>query len=188
MSEVATAVDLYPSDDEEYTGAELVSSTLLSFDVEGTDAVDPEPGIWSTELGLDSDQQTSCHPGRCSAGTRTYRINALTEMPAQLAAIIIAAVPARVLMAPIEGIALRLLARLILDSRGMFAGDIYVPFDPLPWGAVANAVGLDLLHFLAQAEIWAAMYQIASWCRISEEDWKRMDEEDEAEMRRNNEV
>lgn len=187
-SEAVTALDLDTSDDEEYRGAEMVSRTLISFDVEASDAVDPAPGIWSAELRANGDQQASSYRARGSGRARTYRVNSLTEMPAQLAAIIMAAVPARVLMAPLEGITLRLLVKLILGSRGLSTGDIYAPFDPLPWGAVANHVGLELVHFLAQAEIWAALYQLASWCRISEEDWKRMDEEDEAERRRDNQA
>jgi hypothetical protein len=187
-SEAATAVDLYPSDDEEYTGREMISRTLISFDVEAPDTVDPAPGIWSAELRANSDQHPSSNPGRSSVTTPTYRVNALTELPARLATIIMAAAPVRIITAPIEGVTLRWLVQLILESRGMSTEGIYVPFDPLPCGAVANFVGLELVHFLVQAEIWAAMYQIASWCRISEEDWKLMDEEEEAEMRRDNEA
>jgi hypothetical protein len=178
----ATA-DFYPSDDEENTGAEMVSRTLISFDVEASESVDPPPGVWSAELRANfaDSQQQPPNTYRGAGRTPLYRDNALTRLPAMMAAEFLSALPARLLNAPSEAIIHRWFVRSVMASRGMGTGEMYGVFEMLPWRAVANFVGLELVHLLVQGEIWAGMYQIASWCRISEEEWKEMDEEDERE-------
>lgn len=63
--------------------------------------------------------------------------------------------------------------RSYLSHRGLGFGDIYgVSFvDNLSWTAVANFLGLELIHLFLEGEIWAMMTMVAQQYRMTEDEW-----------------
>jgi hypothetical protein len=181
----------YASDDEDNSG-DMVSTTLISFDVEATEATDPPPGQWFAELRHNvadngrPDGSGGAHAAGCSHAPKpVYRSTMLTRLPSCLAADWLAWVPIRVIVVPLEAVTLRWLVRTYLGARGLSVAGTYPVLSwglswaaiannlslGLSWTAVANLVGVELVHFFIQCEIWAGMSQIASYFRMSEEEW-----------------
>jgi hypothetical protein len=165
QSTFSTRGDEYVSDDEE---TEVVSATLISFDVEATESTDTPPGVWSAEL------RPNPVDGRAQQGQEPiYRENSLTRLPAVLATDILTALPARILTGPSEAILWRYFVRSYLSHRGIGLEGIYgLSFiDSVSWTAMSNFLGLELIHLFLESEIWAMMTQLAQSYLISEEEW-----------------
>jgi hypothetical protein len=141
-----TSQDDFASDDEE---TEIISATLISFDVEATDpspdptnpasasgnggAADATPGIWSAELRPNVAESTAHHsadghgdhgpdcPHHNLQGQHepAYRENVLTRLPAILATDVLAITPARLLMTPFAATVWLSLARPYMARAGM---------------------------------------------------------------------
>lgn len=163
--------DEYASDDEE---TEVVSATLISFDVEATEATDtPAPGFWSAELrpNTSGEQGTVRHEP-------LYRDNALTRLPSVIATDILTVVSSYVLIAPYEAFALRFLARSWRMQHGLPIADIYglSPIGSFSWTAVANFLGLELCYLVIESELWGSMTMLASSVNYSEEEWEKKEE------------
>lgn len=141
--------DEFGSDDEE---TEVVSATLISFDVEATEATDTSPG-WCAEL-RPSVPESGGPPG--NAASRVYRENTLTTLPARLAARLLASLPVRVLAERIEGPALRALVRAMLARRGLPTDSIRGLWS-FSWTATGNLLGLEFMWFLLSFECWSAL-------------------------------
>lgn len=208
----------FSSDDE--ATEEVVSATLISFDVENNpDNPDPTndsnipPGVWSAELrpnpGNDSpldgrDGDDGGGGTRPRQAARVYRDNALTQLSASVAAGILARRVSSVLLAPFEASALREIARLWCQARGIPTDALWEPawfypfvigrgarfglgldFSvPFSLGSLANLVGLEEVHFLIDACLWGIIPLVASRYFISEEEWDKRQKEKEAEERR----
>lgn len=169
--------DGYGSEDEDNSN-DMVSTTLISFDVEATDATDPPPGQWSAELrpnvgeGSRLDGATQSRP----AQQPKYRSTTLTRLPSGLATDIFAWLPTRLLSAPFEAVVWRYFVRSFLGARGLSVENVYPVWY---WGMskymIANFAGIELVQFLIQFDVWAAMYSIASYFRLTEKEWSYVD-------------
>lgn len=165
QSTVSARPDEYASEDDE---AEVVNPTLISFDVEASESTDVPPGVWSAEL------RPNVAESRSQLGQEpVYRENVLTRLPAILATDVLAALPVRIITAPSEAMVWRYFVRSYLSRRGLGFGDIYgISFvDNLSWTAVANFLGLELIHLFLEGEIWAMMTMIAQQYRMTEDEW-----------------
>jgi hypothetical protein len=191
----APGQDDFASDDEE---AEMISATLISFDVEATDPTpDPTstttnttgdattsnannnttPNVWSAELRPNLASSTHPSPLHPSAHhpDPIYRENILTRLPAILATDVLAITPARLLMTPFAamvwlGLARPYMARLGLPVDGVVEGAGWW------WGlrsgrGLVNMLGLELLLAVMHGEAWAAVMLVAERYRFSEEEW-----------------
>lgn len=166
--------DDYHTDEEDNEG---VSATLISFDVEATEATDAPPGLWSAELrpSLVADSRNPFAP------QATYLDTELTRFPAHLAASIFAHALVRLISTPYEAVALRLIARSFRLRYGLSVDDIYTTslFEGFSWSSVVNYFGIELVQLGVSGELWAIFAGISQWLHVSEEDWKtRQDEID----------
>ncbi|KAL8418373.1 hypothetical protein RB594_001830 [Gaeumannomyces avenae] len=163
--------DYYDSDDEEDT--ERVSATLISFDVEATDAT--EEGVWSAELRADAPADLAGGAAGLGGGggggggggpgggclgqqaTVSYNDNALTRLPASLAADMLTVVSSNLFQAPMEAFALRLLARTFLGRNGGSVADVYAPtpWRGVTWTAVSSLLQVEMVHLLIKGEVWS---------------------------------
>lgn len=138
----------FSSDDE--ATEEVVSATLISFDVENNpDNPDPTndgnmpPGVWSAELrpnpGNDSPLARDGDDGgaRSRQPARVYRDNALTQLSASIAAGVLARRVSSLLLAGLEASALREIAWHWCRARGMPTDALWEPvwFWPFVAGA-----------------------------------------------------
>ncbi|PHH79064.1 hypothetical protein CDD80_5695 [Ophiocordyceps camponoti-rufipedis] len=168
--------DEYASDEEENEG---VSATLISFDVEATDSSDAPPGLWSAELrpsaGTDSKSTASLLP--------VYLDTALTQLPVMAAGRTLGDALVRILTAPTEAIALRLVAHQFRWRIGYPGPRIYnINFSSqLSMTTFAvNFFATELLHLILCGEVWALFTGISQWYHRTDEQWQ---EEEEAKAR-----
>lgn len=159
--------DEYATDDDEN---ERVNTTLISFDVEATEASpDAPPGLWSAELrpSQATDARGDAQP--------VYLDTLLTQLPALLAANIFTDTTLRLLMAAYEATALRLMARSHRLRYGLPCDDIYAPnvLSDLSWRAVANLLGVELMHITISGEIWAVFTGLAQFFHMSDKEWQK---------------
>lgn len=202
----APDTDDFSSDDE--ATDEVVSATLISFDVEnnpdnpdpGNDNNMPPGGIWSAELRP--------NPGNDSMGageaygrdgdiarrpSKVYRDNTLTQLPASIAAGVLARRISSLLLAPLEASAMRQIARLWCHARGWQTNGLWEPvwFWPLTFNrrsrfgfnlafgsgfssnSLLNFVGLEAIHLLVDACLWGYIPFVVSQHLVSDEEWER---------------
>jgi hypothetical protein len=158
----------------------MVSTTLISFDVEATDATDPPPGQWSAELrpnvaeGSRSDAVAQSRHAR----PPTYRSTALTRLPSTLAADIFSWLTTWILSAPVEAVASGWFVRSFAAARGLGVDEL-LPFWSfgLTRHTLANFAGITLVNFFVQFDIWASMYGVASLFFFTEDEWSYMESE-----------
>lgn len=158
--------DEYATDEDE---GERVNTTLISFDVEATEASpDAPPGLWSAELrpSQATDPRGDSQP--------IYLDTLLTQLPALLAANIYTDTALRLMMAAYEATALRLMARFHRAQRGLPCDDIYPPnvLTDLSWRAVTNLLGAELVHMTISGEIWAVFTALTQYFHMSDKEWK----------------
>ncbi|KAJ6785113.1 hypothetical protein PWT90_08108 [Aphanocladium album] len=158
--------DEYGTDEDE---SERVNTTLISFDVEATEASPDAPaGLWSAELrpSQATDARGDTQP--------VYLDTLLTQLPALLAANIYTDTCLRLMMAAYEATALRLMARCHRIQHGLSCDDIYAPnvLSDLSWRAVTNLLGAELIHITISGEIWAAFTGLAQYFHVSDKEWK----------------
>ncbi|KAK4147206.1 uncharacterized protein C8A04DRAFT_9193 [Dichotomopilus funicola] len=191
------SVDEFGSDDEE---TEIISATLISFDVEAADPTTPgasgpggstapngavggdtTPGIWSAELRPnipDNSRSSGYGTGTGSINNRhesVYRENAFTALPARLAANILALTPARLMAMPMTVAVHVFLARSYMRRMGMSLDIVNTGagfwFGMQSARGLVNLLGLELLLGVLQAESWAAIMLVANRWRYTEEEW-----------------
>ncbi|XWX02008.1 hypothetical protein V2A60_010040 [Cordyceps javanica] len=158
--------DEYATDEDDN---ERVNTTLISFDVEATEASpDAPPGLWSAELrpSQATDARSDAQP--------LYLDTLLTQLPALLAANMYSDTTLRLMMAAYEATALRLMARCHRLSHGLPCDDIYVPnpLSELSWRAVVHLLGAELMHMAISGEIWAVFTGLAQYFHMSDKQWK----------------
>ena len=163
----STRGDDYASDDDENEG---VSATLISFDVEATESTDAPPGLWSAELrpSLASDSRSP------ESQPPVYLDTLLTQLPALIGSQIFTDAITRILMAPYEATALRLVSRTLLLRQGLSCQSIYSAnlLSGLSWTSAVNFFGTELLHLVLCGEVWAVFTCISQWFHMTEEEWK----------------
>ncbi|TDZ40032.1 hypothetical protein C8035_v004937 [Colletotrichum spinosum] len=169
--------DEYGSDEEEDGG---VSTTLISFDVEATEATDAPPGgLWSAELRPSSGPDGSAHL------SAQYLDTMLTRLPACLASDIFTVISGYVLVAPYEALSLRLVARSYRRRMGLPVFDIHDVgiFSGITLKGLTNFLGLEFLHLVVAGELWALVTGLSQWFHLTEEEWKLFNELDEEDRR-----
>ncbi|KLU88412.1 hypothetical protein MAPG_07397 [Magnaporthiopsis poae ATCC 64411] len=89
--------------------------------------------------------------------TVSYNDNALTRLPASLAADMLTVVSSNLIQAPMEAFALRLLARSFLGRNGGSVADVYTPtpWRGVTWMAVGSLVQVEMVHLLIKGEVWS---------------------------------
>ncbi|CAM1508293.1 Fc.00g051410.m01.CDS01 [Cosmosporella sp. VM-42] len=159
--------DDYASDEDENEG---VSATLISFDVEATtDSTDAPPGLWSAEL------RPSVPDVRGSTSrVPLYHDTLLTQLPALIASQMFGDAVTRILMAPYEATALRLVARTIRLRQGLDCFDIFKVslLSGLSWASVINLLGAEFMHLLITGEVFAAFTSITQYFHMTQDEWK----------------
>ncbi len=174
QSTFSLRADDFGSDDEE---TEVVSATLISFDVEATESSDTPPGVWSAEL------RPNVADARIVQEPR-YRDNELTRLPAVRGAQLLALPLMRLLVAPLEALVWRSVARSFALRRGLSTAAMHGPglLGSLTWMGVSNLVCWELCHLLFyQANSYAFVVLFAGQFRLTDEEWKEMDEMDARE-------
>lgn len=202
----APDTDDFSSDDE--ATEEVVSATLISFDVENNpDHPDPSAdnnmppgGIWSAELrpnpGNDPMGLGEGY-GRDGDGSRRppklYRDNALTQLPATIAAGVVARRISSILLAPLEASAMRQVAWLWCLARGWPTERLWEPvwFWPLTFdrrarfrynidfgsgfslNSLLSLVGLEAIHLLVDACLWGYIPFVVSRHLVTDEEWEK---------------
>lgn len=193
------------SSDDEATD-EVVSATLISFDVENnpenadlTSDSNLPPGVWSAELrpnpgndsphGRDGDDNVA----RSRQPTRVYRDNVLTQLPANIAAGILARHATSVLLAGLEASAMREVSWLWCQARGMSTVGLWEPVWLWPFvlrggsqfgfrfdfgagfslGSLINFLGLEIVHLLFDASLWSLIPPLVSRYILSDEEWEK---------------
>jgi len=176
--------DEYVSEDEE---TEIVSATLISFDVEATESTDTPPGVWSAELR----PNVVGDPRMSSMHGPIYMSNTLTRLPSSVAADILSLIVTHLLTSPYEAFTLRLVARAVRQRLGLPALDMYelAPSDGLGWGAVTNAMVAEMAHLVIGSEIWGAAIGLSelyrgcnpewNFFRVIREKWNSLDDDAE---------
>lgn len=164
------------TDEEENEG---MNTTLISFDVEATEAnPDGPPGLWSAELrpSMASDSKGEVLP--------IYLDTLLTQLPSLLATNIFTDSIVRLLMAPYEATALRLMARFFCIQHDLPCDGIY-PVNVLSSLSLRSLVNLfqaELLHIMVSAEIWAVFSGLAQHYHLSDKEWKEEEKKNIAEQ------
>lgn len=202
---------------ESSTTGDLSSAAVAN---DASNNANAPPGVWSAELrpnpagggGFFGDSDSPWRDGDDTNGSgnnrrpprpRMFRDNALTQLPASLAAGILARRASSLLLAPLEGASMRQVAWLWCRARGMpTAGVLWEPlwFWPFAWrrgagrwfgwelatGAgfsltsMVSLVGLELVHTLFDACLWCSVPLIVKRSLISEEEWDRRVKAEEA--------
>ncbi|KAL2266418.1 hypothetical protein VTJ83DRAFT_5770 [Remersonia thermophila] len=184
--------DDFDSDDED---TEIISATLISFDVESTEPMpDPEagngannagdrtnnptPGVWAAELrpsfieSQGADGADLDGPGTASGGGDG---DLLMRLPAMLATDVLAITSTRLLLAPLASAVWLNLARPYMARRGLSLR--WVLDGPgMWWGlpsgrGLVNFLGLELLLAVLHGEAWAMVMLLAERFRHTEEEW-----------------
>lgn len=155
------------TDEEEPEG---MNTTLISFDVEATEvSADAPAGLWSAEL-----RPSAAPDGRGDDVLPVYLDTLLTQLPALLAANIFTDSIVRLLMAPYEATALRLMARFYCIQHDLPCDGIYPAniLSGLSIRSFVNLIGAELLHITLSAEIWAIVTGLAQHYHLSDKEWK----------------
>ncbi|KAG5964969.1 hypothetical protein E4U58_002990 [Claviceps cyperi] len=164
--------DEYPTDDEEN---EAVSATLISFDVEASESHDAPPGLWSAELRPSAGPDT-----RSPKQQPVYMDTLLTRLPSLIATHLLTNSATRILLAPYEATALRLIARVSCLSQGLPCDGIFTGslLSGVTRTWLVNFLGTELLNVALCSEVWAIFSLIFQRHHMTEEEWK--DEEEES--------
>lgn len=160
-----TGGDDYGSEDDDN---EVVSATLISFDVEATEATEVPQGMWSAEL------RPSAGPDSRQSSTPTYLSTMLTRMPSLMAAKIVTDSAVRLFIAPCEAMALRFTARAFCLRHGLpcshiFSLDLLSGFN-MTW--LANFLGTEFFHLSLSVEFWSLFSGLAQHLHKSEQEWE----------------
>ncbi|KAF4444482.1 hypothetical protein F53441_11122 [Fusarium austroafricanum] len=165
--------DDYASDEEDNEG---VSATLISFDVEATaETSEAPPGLWSAELRPSVDARGTLMP------TTTYCDTMLTQLPPLIASHIFADAILRLVTAPWEATALRLIARTFRQRLGLPTHDIcgINMLSQINLTFAINFLGTQVLHLALCGEIWAAFTTVATVFHATPDEWREAEAEEQ---------
>ncbi|KAI6783021.1 uncharacterized protein J7T54_002183 [Emericellopsis cladophorae] len=156
----------YDSDDDLH---DVVSATLISFDVEATETTDLPQGLWSAELRPSTGPENSRVPL-----APTYLATELSNLPSVLAAKVLSYSAIRVVLAPAEAMTLRLIARSFCLRNGLPVDGIrgigLMQGANFTW--LVNFLCVELTWLSLSGEVWSAASAISAWLHKSEEEWK----------------
>lgn len=175
--------DDYGSEEED-NGA--ISGTLISFDVEATEASDAATqgtqgtqGIWSAEL-----RPTAGTDARSPGQPALYLLNSLTKQPLVHAAKVLSRLATCLLLAPLEAVAYRSLARSYLLRRGQSAAHVLAPrlVGGVGWGWLANLLAVEFAHLSLQSDIWAGVTLLGRAFHLTPAEWSEMTPDEHVEL------
>lgn len=167
----------YGTDEED---SEMVNPTLISFDVDTSESTtDQHTGMWSAELrpsaGVESHSQAREPP--------KYIVNPLTKLPSILGADILTNFIAYLLCTPTDALALRSVARIFAQKRGLPQDQMFDPslLSNISLRGVVNIFGLEVLRLLISGDAWALITVVSQWLHVTEEEWKDIHKEETAD-------
>lgn len=143
------------SEDEE---PETAHATLISFDVEATDAMENamgSNGSWSAELRSANEPKPSSRIA--------YRITALTMLPPFLAAEGLSEIGAGIILLPLEAMMVRYIGRAYRASAGLGAFDLYAIIDRSP--GLEKLFSVFAIQLALAGGIWAVTTLTAQWLK-----------------------
>ncbi|EEU44360.1 uncharacterized protein NECHADRAFT_48505 [Fusarium vanettenii 77-13-4] len=164
------------SDEDENEGA---NATLISFDVEATEASSDGPqGLWSAEL------RPSVNDAR-GLSSPSYVDTLLTQLPPLLANYIFSEAAIRILTAPYESMSLRLLARTFRLRLGLPSHDIFNVnlFSGLNSTLVINFLSSQFIHLVLCSELWAGFATVSELLHTTPEEWREAEDQKGDEWR-----
>jgi len=130
------------SDDEE---VEISQASLISFDVEPTEVVEPSLGQWSAEL------RSSQEPK--STGVVRYSVTGITMLPTIMATEALREIVAGMIVLPIEALMVRIVGRAYQNSAGL--GVVYMyQVNGRPYGFV-NLLAVFGMQLAVGGLVWA---------------------------------
>ncbi|KAI0471950.1 hypothetical protein GGR56DRAFT_656241 [Xylariaceae sp. FL0804] len=161
----------YATDEED---ADTVNPTLISFDVDTSESMEPPAGVWSAELrpSINGDGRP------VQKETLKYVVNPLTLLPSLLAGHIIANSLAHVLLTPVAAYTARAMARAYAQKMGLPVGHILSTnlLDGLSTRMVLNLFNIEMLKFFVSTDIWAFFTVLSQWLHVTDEEWKEFQE------------
>lgn len=167
QSTISVRGDDFASDDEE---GDIISATLISFDVEATETTDSTPGVWSAEL------RPNMSDAKPDQGPK-YRETTLVRLLPILAANLLGAASTRLLVANEEGLIWCMLGRAYLTNRGLptdsLCAPTVIPFFGLDWRRWFSIVGLESMFLSLQGGIWLVMAAVARRYSYTEAEWNK---------------
>lgn len=148
--------DDYATDEED---ADMINPTLISFDVDTSESNEPPAGIWSAELRPSNSSDPRAQP---KEGPR-YIVNTLTNLPSLLAGDILTSSLTHILLAPIDILVVRGMARAFARKFGLPIDDMFEVnlADGSPARMVLNLFQVEGLKFVISFGIWAAITHVA---------------------------
>jgi hypothetical protein len=124
---------------------EMTQETLISFDVEATEAVESSRGTWSAELRSANEPKQS--------DDIKYRVTGLTMLPTILATEGLREVVAGVMVMPLEAVMVRIIGRTYRESAGLGMEDMYSVTPAIRgFGNLFSALAIQLV---ATGVMWA---------------------------------
>jgi hypothetical protein len=140
----------YSSGDED---DEVTHATLISFDVEATEAVGSSLGTWSAEL-------RSANEPRPSKDIE-YRVTGMTMLPPILATEGLREIVAGMLVTPIEAVMVRVIGKAYRASTGTSVADLY---SVKPRGfAFGNLISAFALQLAITGIVWVGFTLGTQW-------------------------
>ena len=138
------------SDDED---DEVTHATLISFDVEATEAVENSLGTWSAELRSANEPKPSKEI--------EYRVTGMTMLPPILATEGLREIIAGMLLMPLEAVMVRVIGRGYRESAGATVFDLYrIKPSGFALGNLISAFGLQLV---VTGIVWAGFTVGTQW-------------------------
>jgi hypothetical protein len=145
------------TDDED---GEMAQATLISFDVEATEAVEPSLGMWSAEL-------------RSANGPRPpedakYRVTGLTMLPPIMATEGLREVAAGIVVLPLEALMVRMIGSAYRTSGGMAIDDLFPNSFSLKGVSFGNIFSAFNIQLAVTGVVWAGFTLGAQWYAMRE--------------------
>ncbi|SCO33193.1 uncharacterized protein FFMR_02837 [Fusarium fujikuroi] len=165
--------DDYATDEEDNEG---LSATLISFDVEATaETSEAPPGLWSAELRPSVEARGALMP------TTTYCDTMLTQLPPLIASHIFTDAVLRLVTAPWEATALRLMAHSLRQRFNLPTHDVCEInlLSHLDLTFAINFLGTQVLHLALCGEIWAAFTTVATVLHTTPDEWREAEAEEQ---------
>jgi hypothetical protein len=159
-----------PGDESSEDGNdEMHQATLISFDVEATEAVENSMGTWSAEL------RSANEP--VPLESINYRTTGLTMLPVILAAEGLREILAGLLVLPLEAVMVGAIARAYRQDAGLGVADLYSIGALKGFLGRRSLVGVFTLQVILTGAIWAGFTVTSQWL-VSRGRTKAGDKED----------
>ncbi|KAI2623462.1 hypothetical protein GGS21DRAFT_534214 [Xylaria nigripes] len=159
--------DDYATDEED---PETVNATLISFDVDTSEATEPPTGIWSAELRPSNSDDSGAHQKEAPR----YIVNTLTSLPSLLAGDILTSSLTHILLTPLNILVFRAMARAFSRKFGLSVDHILeVSFaNDQATRMILNLAQTEVLKFLVSFGAWTLITGVAQRFHVTDEEWK----------------